>query len=390
MSNAVSINEIQKTAGQYRDLIVDAVVKTGSCPETGFHEYQAAALQCGILREYGFDIAAGAEELSTAFRGDFRQGEDKNLHAAILTEYDALAAPLNHACGHQLIMGAGLMALLITADLMKKYSINGTLCALGCPGEEQLGGKVYMLEKGFFENIDMAVLSHPFFRNGVTRRFLAVDRFEVEFSGRSAHASTAPEQGINALDAITLFMSGINAWRQQLPDSSRVHGIITNGGSAANAIPDFTTGFFYVRSEKQTQQNFMIKRFNDIAHGAALMTGCQYKVIRQYASYGAGRNNHALDCAAEKVMEMLDIVPDKTIWEPFSTDFANVCEKLPGVNIFFDITGGRPVPLHSAEFRDIAASPEALPMMEKAAIIMSKLVLDYFTDKNLQQAVNSR
>ena len=283
MTKKIDIAEIRAQVDAFFDEIAPMIKQVGDNPECGFEEKFAAALQIEYLKKQGFDVAAGIGNLETAFCANWQMPEDKNSSpvVAMLTEYDALPAPLGHACGHQLIMGAGLMAAMAVKTLMKKHQIPGRLAVMGCPGEEQRGGKLNIIKANCFSNVDIALLSHPFFRNGVTKNVLAVSRFDVEFFGQSAHASTAPEQGINALDAMTIFMSGLNAWRQQLPPGAKVHGIITNGGTAANVIPDYTAGFYYVRSKSNAEHAVLEQRFTEIAQGAAMVAGCCCKVTRQ-------------------------------------------------------------------------------------------------------------
>ncbi len=386
MSKNIVLSEIQNAVENALVSVTPLIKEVSENPETGFQETFAAALQKDYLQKLGFGIKSPVGNLETAFRGDWQQCEGENT-VALLTEYDALPEPLNHACGHQLIMGVGLLAATAVQSLMKKYHIPGTLSVLGCPGEEQQGGKLCMLNDGTFNNVDIALLSHPFFRNGVTKNVLAVSRFDVEFCGVSAHASTAPQQGINALDAMTIFINGLNAWRQQLPDTARVHGIITNGGTAANVIPDYTAGFYYVRSNNNELQKSLELRFQQIVQGAALITGCQYKVTRQDNFYSAGKPDAALTAAGENIMTAVNMHPQLNIKEPLSTDFANVCDKIPGVNIYFDVTAGKPLALHSVDFRTAAAAPEALPNTCHAAVVLSKLALDYFTDPDFRNQV---
>ena len=382
----IGIDEIVSVIDSVLPEVAPLIKQVGDNPETGYEEKFACKLQMDFLQSQGFAMKKSVGGLETAFRGDWSNGEAA-CTVGLLTEYDALPAPLGHACGHQLIMGAGLMAVLATQKLMNKYNISGKIAALGCPGEEQLGGKLRMLEDGTFADVNVALLSHPFFRNGVTKNVLAVSRFDVEFFGQSAHASTAPEQGINALDAMTIFMSGLNAWRQQLPVGAKVHGIITNGGAAANVIPDYTSGFYYVRSKNNEEHKIVERRFNEIAQGAAMVAGCKVKVTRHDNFYSAGKPDTALTEAAEAIMADMDLEVNKNIKEPLSTDFANVCDALPGVNIYFDVTGGKPLALHSLEFKAAAAAPEALRNTCQAAAVMTKLALDYLTNEEFRSRV---
>ncbi len=386
MARNIELAEIRAAVEAFFKDIAPMIKQVGNTPEIGFEEKFAAALQCEYLEKEDFKITRNAGQLATAFRGDW-SNLDSDLTVGLLTEYDALPAPLGHACGHQLIMGAGLLAIMAVKTLMKKHQIAGKIAVLGCPGEEQRGGKLCMIKDGSFADVNIALLSHPFFRSGVTKNVLAVSRFDVEFFGQSAHASTAPEQGINALDAMTIFMSGLNAWRQQMPQGAKVHGIITNGGTAANVIPDYTAGFYYVRSKNNAEHALLEKRFEEIAQGAAMVAGCKVKVTRQDNFYSAGKPDTALSEAAEKIMEELGIEVNKNIKEPLSTDFANVCDCVPGVNIYFNVTNGEPLALHSVEFKKAAADPAALEHTCQAAVIMAKLALDYLTDENFRKQV---
>ena len=385
----ITLEEIRNYVMEAMESVAPIIKFVGSNPETGYKEEKACAKQVEFLEKQGFAVEKCVAGISTAFKGEYPVGADNGIKVALLTEYDALQPPLDHACGHQLIMGVGLLALSAVQKIMTKYQIPGTLQAIGCPAEEQLGGKVYMLRKNVFSDTSIALLSHPFFRNGVSRNILALTHGELEFFGKSAHASTNPDQGINALDAMTIFMNGINAWRQQLPVSAKVHGIITSGGTAANVIPDYTAGVFYVRSDNNEYQKFMEKRFDEIAQGAALIAGCRYKMQWNDAAYTAGKPNSVLADSAEKLMMEMGLKTDLVIKEPLSTDFANVCDCVPGLNIYFDVTKGEPLALHSIPFREAAASEEALLNAADAAVVLARIALDYLTDEEFRLQVNS-
>ena len=386
----IAFDEVKASVLEALAAVAPIIKFVGDHPETGYKEEKACAKQVEYLEKLGFAVEKGVADISTAFKGNYSAvASDNTINAALLTEYDALQPPMDHACGHQLIMGAGLLALTAVRNIMEKYQIPGTVQAIGCPAEEQLGGKVYMIRKDVFKHVNIALLSHPFFRNGVSRNILAVTHGDLEFFGKSAHASTNPEQGINALDAMTIFMNGINAWRQQLPKTARVHGIITNGGTAANVIPDYTAGVFYVRSDNNQFQKFMEKRFEEIAQGAALIAGCEYKMHWHDAAYTAGKPNNVLASTAEKIMMDMGLKTDLVIEEPLSTDFANVCDCVPGLNIYFDVTNGEPLALHSIPFREAAASEKALENTANAAAILAKIALDYLTNEEFRHEVDT-
>jgi len=382
--------EVYAVANALLPEVAPLVAAVGEHPELGYEEFFAAETQRKFLAEHGFQVTSNLAGRPTAFAAEFTGTAAPEMpFAALLTEYDALPE-LGHACGHQLIMGAGLLAALTVRKFLLDRRIPGTLKLFGTPAEEGNGGKVDMLDAGCFDGAGALFLSHPFYRTGVTRRILAVTHCIVEFFGHAAHASTSPEKGVNALDAMTLFFAGINAWRQQLPASARVHGIVTNGGSAANIIPDYTSAFFYVRSDNNEAQKAMEARFEDIVKGAALMTGCRYKISPHGRKYSAGGPHPALAEAAETVFKEADIAFEPRIAEPLSTDFANLCDAFPGVNLFFNVTCGAPLPLHSPDFKAAAARPEALKPMTRIAAVMAVLALRYFTEPELRAALQGK
>ncbi len=384
----ITATEVRDMVAELMPLVLPLIEAVGGHPEVGYEEVLAAELQEKFLTEQGFRVEAGAAGKATAFLAEYEAVAAPDIApAAIFTEYDALPAPLGHACGHQLIMGSGLLALAAARRLMERHRIPGKLLAVGSPAEEQQGGKVELLNAGCLDGVGAAFLSHPFYRTGVTRMLLAVSRFDVEFFGRSAHASTNPAAGVNALDAMNLFFAGLNAWRQQLPATARVHGIITEGGKAANVIPDYTAGFFYVRSMDNATQQAMERRFADIVQGAALMTGCQFKLTPREHNYTAGGAHPALAAHAEALLEEFGMPFDHAIEEPLSTDFGNVCDRIPGVNLFFDVTGGAQLALHSLDFKAAATDGAALAGTADIAAVLTRLALDYLTDPALRAAL---
>ena len=212
-------------------------------PEVAWAEERAAAWVAAELADAGFDVEANACGLPTAFIARAGTGP---LHVGICAEYDALPA-LGHACGHNIIaaaaVGAGL-ALAATAD-----DLGLTVTVFGTPAEEGGGGKVYMLERGAFNGVHAAMMVHPGPVDVAEARPFAVSHMLVRYRGQATHAAAYPEQGVNAADAFTIAQVAIGLLRQQLLPSTRVHGIITHGGDAPNAIPDRTEGRWYVRAE---------------------------------------------------------------------------------------------------------------------------------------------
>jgi amidohydrolase len=257
---------IAAEVGRLHSRFIDMSHQLHSNPELAFEEYKAAELLTNELEEQGFDVQRGVAGLDTAFVATYGSGEPV---VALLAEFDALPK-IGHACGHNLIatwgVGAGIALRRALPD------IQGTINVIGTPGEEGGGGKVIMAKEGVFAGLDAAIMMHPRDVTYLDRGSLAVTPYEIEFFGKSAHASSAPEKGINALDALLQVFFSVNALRQAFRPHTRIHGVITKGGDAANVIPDYTSADFLVRANDQAYLEELNQRFVDIVNAAALAT----------------------------------------------------------------------------------------------------------------------
>ena len=186
----------------------------------------------------------------------------------VLAEYDALPG-LGHGCGHNTMAASGVGAAIALAAVRDSFA--GEVVFLGTPAEERGSGKQFMLDDGLFEGLDAALLFHPADRDMVNCVLLASEDVDVTFTGKAAHAASEPWEGRNALDAVVLLLQAIGLWRQQLPQHARVHGIVLEGGTAANIIPDRATARFMIRSTDQVYFESMRERFRALVSGAAMM-----------------------------------------------------------------------------------------------------------------------
>jgi len=353
-------------------------------PEIAFEEKKACKLQVDFLKGNGFEVETPFKELPTAYKAETGKGTPV---FCIMSEYDALQE-IGHACGHNLIAASALAAGIAMKKAMEKDKIPGKLIVMGTPAEEGRGGKVSLLEKGAFEGIDAAILSHPFNKTITDCGWLSISRFDVIFRGRSAHAAVNPESGLNALDAMNLLFMGIGAWRQQLPESSRLHGVITKGGNLPNIIPDHTEAYFYLRAEKTKIHKAMEERFSNIVKGAALMTGCECELLRLENPYTSNIYNKPFDDQFYDFAEAAGLQPQRAEKTGrISSDFANVSQIMPCSNFFFEITQGKDYPLHSVEFRDAAATDYAFTQAMKIGAVMAATGIKYLTDKTFRQQV---
>lgn len=365
-----------------RPRIVDLSHRIHANPEPAFEEVQAATWIAEILRERGFTVEHPAGSLATAIRATFpggRGGEGPRI--GILAEYDALPG-LGHGCGHNTMAASGVGAALALAAVAD--DLPGEIVFLGTPAEERGSGKQIMIDDGLFEGIDAALLYHPCDRNHVESHPLASEDADVVFTGLQAHASSDPWRGRNALDAMILLFSSVGLWRQQLRPTSRVHGIIREGGTAANIIPDHTTAWFMLRSDDQAYYEEMKAQFTNLAEAAALATGTTVEV-----TYSGGattmRNNQVLaerfrvNMAAHGIDDMGD--------DPAagSTDMANVSWVCPAIHPDLAICE-EGVPGHSTLFRDAAAMPRADETTLLAATLIAQTAADLYADPELVAA----
>ena len=195
-----------------------------------------------MLAGSGFAVTPGVAGLPTAFSAEFGSGP---LVVAVCAEYDALPG-IGHACGHNLIAASAVGAAIGLAGVADRLGL--TVRVLGTPAEEGGGGKVLMLERGVFDDVHAAMMVHPWPTDRLVATCLAVSHFDVIFTGRSAHASAAPWEGINAADAMVVSQVAIGLLRQQLRPGDQVHGVVLDSGGAANVIPERVTGRFMCRS----------------------------------------------------------------------------------------------------------------------------------------------
>ncbi len=354
-------------------------------PELGNEEFKASKWQIEYLEENGFDIEREFKGIKTAYKASFGAGHPV---VCVTSEYDALPQ-LGHACGHNLIAGSSLATGIALKELIENKEFPGTIIIMGTPAEESAGGKVVLLREQALEGIDIVLQAHPCYYTSPSVRMAAVTRFNIHFMGKTAHAADSPEDGINALDATRLLFNGVDAWRQQLPETARVHGVITNGGERPNIIPDKSSSFFYIRSLDNAYLDKMAKRFRDIAKGAALMTNTELTIEDDPTPYKAVEPNYSLNNTFYTEADLLGLNPK---WSPpcrASTDFGDMSCVRPGIQPFFDITDGQTIPLHTKGFAQVAKSDYAIKQMFIAAEALAIVGIKYFTDKEYRKQVAS-
>lgn len=386
-----------------RGEILDLSHRIHANPEPAFEEIQAAAWIAEILTRHGFEVEHPAGSLRTAIRATRRGARSgprpggEGTHAGrdgaqvapgasgprigILAEYDALPG-LGHGCGHNTMAASGVGAAIALASIAAE--LPGEIVFLGTPAEEHGSGKQIMIDDGLFDGIDAALLYHPCDRNHVECHPLASEDVDVTYAGLQSHASADPWMGKNALDALISLFVSVGLWRQQLRPTARVHGIIREGGTAANIIPERTSAWFMIRSDNEAEYERMRERFRQLCEAAALATDTSVEVVFSGRATTM-RNNAVLAGRFRANMAAYGIADQGDDPNAGSTDMANVSWVCPAIHPDLAIAP-EGTPGHSILFRDAAATRQADQTTLLAATLVAQTAYELFADPELVAA----
>ena len=365
-----------------RDEIIDLSHRIHANPEPAFEEVKAAAWVAEVVARHGYAVEAPAGSLATAVRGRITGGLGADgPRIAVLAEYDALPG-LGHGCGHNTMASSGVGAAIALAAVRDSWA--GEVVFLGTPAEERGSGKEIMLQDGLFEGIDAALLFHPADTARVEIAPLASEDVYITFTGLQSHAASEPWEGRNALDAMIALFVSVGLWRQQLPTHTRVHGIISEGGTAANIIPDRTRAWFMIRSADQAYYEVMKARFRELCTAAAMAAGVEVEV--EFSGWACTmKHNHTIADRWLANAGAYGIEDQGVDTLAGSTDMANVSWALPAIHPQLAITDHY-TPGHSIEFRDAAARPLADGVVLLASTLVAQTALDLLLDPSLVAA----
>jgi amidohydrolase len=374
----VDVREAARAAvEESRDRLLSLSHRIHAHPELGFEEVRACAWLAEELHAAGLEVTVGVGDLPTAFVAEAGDGP---LTIAVCAEYDALPE-VGHACGHNVIataaVGAGLALARVAGDVGIRVRVIGT------PAEEGGGGKILLLERGLFDGAHAAMMVHPFPYERDHMPCLAVAHLGVEYTGRAAHASVHPEDGINAADALTVAQVAIGLLRQHLRENDRVHGIVTLGGGAPNVVPAHTTGQWYARSATLAELAELEPRVRACFEAGALATGCELTYHPDARPYSEFRVDHGLAAVYRRNAEQLG----RRFVEPGgpadrmlgSTDMANISLALPSIHPMLDIDA-QGSSNHQPEFAAHCVRPAADRAALDGAIAMAWTAIDTALD----------
>lgn len=333
----ISKEQALQAIDREKELICCASDRIWDNPETAFQEYKSTETLCGLLEREGFTVEKNLAGIETAFSG--RYGHGKPV-VGILGEFDALSglsqvsesaekipvaegAP-GHGCGHNLLGAGSVAAAIAVKEYLMKNEKEGTVIFFGCPGEEGGSGKSFMARDGVFDELDFAISWHPGDQNAVTvGSSLANYQIIYRFYGTAAHAAACPELGRSALDAVELMNTGVQYLREHMIQEARIHYAITNtGGYSPNVVQPYAEVLYLIRAPKNQQVKELFERVNDIAKGAALMTGTRMEM--QFVKACSNLvDNTVLEEVIQKNLEEVER-------EPYTKEEIAFAEKISG------------------------------------------------------------
>ncbi len=400
--------------------------------EVAFEEGESSNLLANFAEQNGFNVERGIAGMPTAFVATYGSGKPV---ISILGEFDALpgisqkaqptkeplkAGAAGHGCGHNLFGAGSLGAAIAIKELIEDGKINGTVKFFGTPAEEKFFGKIWMVEAGLWNDVDINISWHPSSKTEAdVQSTLSLIDFRVEFFGQAAHASGDPWNGRSASDALELYTTGINYYREHIKPSTRIHYHIEDGGQVVNVVPDYSKIWVRVRDPKQTEMKQVYERVKEMAEGAAIMANVEYKTslisgIYEVLVNRAGgeimqKNLELLGpityteeetVFAKKIQEMTgkpqvgidsQIRPlEETKEDPGggSTDVGDVSWNVPNINLSV-VTAPKDTPWHSWAVVACGGMSIGHKGMIYAAKAMSMTMLDLFENPKLVETVKN-
>ena len=374
------------------DTAVDTVARTlldvshaiHERPELAFEEHFACEILANTLRNHALTVETGVYTLETAFETTINPDLDGPT-VAVLAEYDALP-DIGHACGHNIIATTALGAALALNSVASQ--LPGRVKLLGTPAEERGGGKELMARAGAFEGIDAALMIHPAGVNLATMPSICIAEVEVIYHGKASHASAMPHKGINALDGLLLAYQAISNLRQHIRSTERIHGIVEEGGSAPNIVPDRTVGQFYVRAANEKDLAKLKPRVQACFEAGATGSGCTVDVNWAGVDYLDLNTNWPLADRFRHHAEQLGrsfVDHEQALkFGAGITDMGNVSYRLPSIHPMLAVAPPSVV-IHNPEFAQWARSEKGDAAVIDGAKALAQTAAEYLLSPELQR-----
>lgn len=347
-------------------------------PELSGEEYESSRKIVELLKRKGFDVEYPFAGLPTSFKATYGRNDHK-YKVAIMTEYDALPG-IGHACGHCVSGAISVLAGIAASKLQD--ALDADIDVIGTPVEETDGAKCALIKKGVFDHYDMAMMIHLYDQNLIYCTLNGLASYLYTFHGKAAHASAAPWDGINALNAAQLMFHGTDCLRQHVTPDVRIHGVIRNGGEAPNIVPEEASAEFYVRALDLDYMMDVVRKVDDCAAGGALATQCTWDKVETAATYANMRRNYTGEDALREIYEELDIDINGDHEKIFgSSDAGNVSFVCPTFHPTLQIVD-RGVPIHTREFAQAVKTERAHEAIALGANVIALQIAKIFSDEN--------
>ena len=357
---------IQKGLAKNHDELFRMNCHIADNPEISSEEANSSRTLVELLTSHGFKCEYPLGKFDYAFRA-IRGDNNHTNKIAIMAEYDALPE-LGHACGHSLSGSISCLAAIALADLQDE--LDADIHVIGTPGEELYATKGYMIEDGFFDGYDMAIMVLLFNDNIPTPNILALASFDYEFFGKPAHSAATPWEGVNALNAAQLHFHAIDMMRQHIKEGSRIHGIYMEGGAAVNIVPDHVKTKIYIRAKTTMYRNILVDKVDKMAEGASIATGCTWRKSTQTYPCDDLRLNKTGDKVLREVFSELGLeIGDETVAFG-SSDVGCVSYKCPTFHPCLKIAEP-PINIHTKQFEELMRTPAAEKALDDGALLIS-------------------
>lgn len=361
-------NRVIELSNNEKQDLVDLSTYLYNNPELGNQEYKSSKAVMAYLKSNGFDVESAIAGIETAFIATFDSNK-KGPTIAYLCEYDALPV-IGHGCGHNMIAAMSAGAGVVVSKLISE--IGGKVLVFGTPAEETNGAKVLLTDEGYFDNCDAVMMVHPSEVTKESGTSLAIEPIEFKYTGQTSHAASCPEKGINALNAVIALFNGIDALRQHVTDDIRMHGVITNGGEAANVVPGEAIAQWYFRAKTKEGLAPVLEQVRNIAKGAALMTGATLEMRQYELAYDDLKTNATLSNLFNDNIKTLGIDNIVPAGGPGgSVDIGNISNVCPTIHPYIAITD-EPLIAHTIEMANATQTPLA---NDRMLIAIQALVL---------------
>lgn len=377
------IDRVKGIVQELKDELVELSEYILNNPELGYQEFKSCKAHVEILSKHGFTVEEGYMGIDTAFRAEFSSGK-AGPTIAYLAEYDALPG-IGHGCGHNLLGTVSTGAGIALSKLLPQLA--GKVVVIGTPAEETSGAKVYMADNGAFDDIDVAMVSHPADFHFMSGKSLALEAIQFTYRGKTAHAAALPHKGINALDAAINTFNNINALREHIRTDSRIHGVIIEGGKAANIVPDLAIAQFYVRATTKAYLEELSEKVKNCARGASLAAGTDLEISNYEASYDNLVTNVTLSevyCKRLTDMGVEEINDAKQSYG--SLDTGNVSHVCPTIHPFYGISD-REIVTHTREFTEATSTAMAYESSIQTIGALVLTAIDIIEDPKLLEEI---